>query len=96
MALSLSFRYNILTYSFSHSRSLIDANNNFLPAGSNTYLTNWLTKNTENKIPFLDGLIKVVFDNEQVTGKNYKVKVSGNSVKSSVITSKAYFKIRLC
>ena len=46
--LPLSFRHNILTYSFSHSRSLIDANNSFFPAGSNTYLTNWLTKNAKN------------------------------------------------
>ena len=48
LVLPLSFRHNILTYSFSHSRSLIDANNSFFPAGSNTYLTNWLTKNAEN------------------------------------------------
>ena len=89
----LSFQHNILTHSFSHSRSLTDANNSFLPVGSNTYLTNWLTKNAENKILFPNGLIKVVFDNKQVIGKNYKVKVSGNLVKSSIITSKAYFKI---
>ena len=37
-------------------------------------------------------MIKVVFDNEQVIG-NYKVKVSGNLVESSVITSIAYIKI---
>ena len=92
LVLPFSFRHNILKYSFSHSRSLIDANNSFLPAGSNTYLTNWLTKNAENEIPFPDGLIKVVFDNEQVIGKKYKVKVSRNLVKSSVITSKAYIK----
>ena len=93
LVLPLSFRHNILTYSFSHSRSLINAINSFLPAGSKTYLTNWLTKNAENEIPFPEGLIKVVFDNEQVIGKNYKAKVSGNLVKSSVITSKAYIKI---
>ena len=46
-----------------------------------------------NTVP--EGLIKIVFDNEQVIGENYKVKVkvSWNLVKSSVITSKAYFKI---
>ena len=42
LVLPLSFRHNILTHSFSHSRSLIDANNSFLPVRSNTYLTNWL------------------------------------------------------
>ena len=93
LVLPLSFRHNILTYSFSHSRSLINTINSFLPAGSKTYLTNWLTKNAENEIPFPEGLIKVVFDNEQVIGKNYKAKVSGNLVKSSVITSKACIKI---
>ena len=46
-----------------------------------------------NTVP--EGLIKIAFDNEQVIGENYKVKVkvSWNLVKSSVITSKAYFKI---
>ena len=58
-----------------------------------TYLTNWLTKNAENEIQFPEGLIKVLFDNEQAIGKNYKVKVNRNLVKSSVITSKVYLKI---
>ena len=93
LVLPLSFRRNIFTYSFSHSRSLIGTNNSFLPAWSNTYLTNWFNKKTEIEILFPDGLIKVVFDNEQVIGKNCKVKFSGILVRSSVITSKAYLKI---
>ena len=93
LVLPLSFRHNIFTYSFSHSRSLIGTNNSFLPAWSNTYLTNWFNKKTEIEILFPDGLIKVVFDNEQVIGKNCKVKFSGILVRSSVITSKAYLKI---
>ena len=42
---------------------------------------------------FNDGLIRVAFDKSQVTGKNCKVKVSGNLLKSNIMTSNTYFKI---
>ena len=37
--------------------------------------------------------IRVAFDKSQVTGKNCKVKVSGNLLKSNIMTSNTYFKI---
>ena len=37
--------------------------------------------------------IRVVFDNEQVIGKRYTVKVDNNTVPMSIITSHAYIVI---
>ena len=45
------------------------------------------------KILFLEGLVRVAFDNEQVIGKCYSVKANQNSVLGSVISSNAYLVI---
>ena len=43
-----------------------------------------------------EGVVRIVFDNEQVIGKRYSVKVNMRNVPTSVITSHAYLKIDTC
>ena len=84
-----SFRHNIVAYSFSHSRQLIDYINSIMPASSYSTLTGWLSNEAKKEITFPKEDVRVVFDNQQVIGKRYKVNAKSNTVPSSVITSQA-------
>ena len=64
LVLPFLFRQNLLMYSFSRSRALVDVFNAFLPAGAHTYSSNWLTENSKEPIPFPEGFVHVIFDNE--------------------------------
>ena len=64
-----------------------------MPSGGHTPVTKWLNKAASTEIPFPPGIVRVVFDNEQVIGKCYRVKANQSSVPSSVVTSMAYLLI---
>ena len=65
-----------------------------MPSGGETPVTKWLNKATSTEIPFPPGIIvRVVFDNEQVIGKHYRVKATQSSVPSSVVKSMTYLSI---
>ena len=81
LALPISFRHILLTYNLSYNLS---------PAGSFTFLKDWLLENALDEIEFPKGLVRAVFDNKQVVGKRYSVKTDCNAVPVSVITSFAY------
>ena len=49
-----------------------------------------MNKAAESEIKFPNGIVGVVFDNEQVIRKLYRVKADQSSVPASVITSRAY------
>ena len=71
LVLTWSFRHNIVAYSFSHSRQLIDYLNSLIPGGSYNTLTNWITDQGSDPIVFPPGDVRVVFDNQKVISKRW-------------------------
>ena len=88
-----AFRQNLLTYSLSNSKLLVNFNAATTPAGSYSFLKKWLSELSNEEIKVPSGDVRIVFDNEQVVGKIYRVKAEENKVPLSVITSHAYLKI---
>ena len=80
----------MLTYNLSNSKLSLKLNNSITPAGSNTFLKDWFFENASDKIKFLKGLIRVVFESKQIVGKRYSVKADHNVVPVSEITSFAH------
>lgn len=98
LVLPLYFKQKLLTYSLSNSKLLLNFNDHVMPAGSYyifhiTYLKNWLSEQAGDELSVPDGVVIIVFDNEQVVGKRYTVKADCNTVPLSVITSRAYLSI---
>ena len=90
LVLPLGFRENLVTYKLSNNALLSALNSSTKPCGSHTFLSTWLNKAAESEIKFPNGIVRVVFDNEQVIGKRYRVKADQALVPASVITSSAY------
>lgn len=93
LVLPLPFKQNLLAYSLSNSKLLLDFNGHVMSAGSYTYLKNWLSEKAGDELPVPHGVVRIVFDNDQVVGKRYTVKADCNTVPLSVITSHAYLSI---
>ena len=93
LILPLAFRDNIVTYKISNSSVLSALAASYTPSGSHTTLTNWLNSAAEHPVAFPPGLVRVVFDNEQVVGKRYRVKSDKMKVPLSLITSHAYLSV---
>ena len=62
-------------------------------SGSHTYLTSWLNSSASSEIEFLEGIVRIVLDNEHIIGKRYIVKAYQSAVPASVISSSTYFSI---
>lgn len=86
----ISFHHNLLTYNLSNSKLSLKLNNSITPAGSNTFLKDWFFENASDKIKFLKGLIRPVFESKQIVGKRYSVKADHNVVPVSEMTSFAH------
>lgn len=93
MILPNSFRNNLLTYSLSNSKLLVNFNGKCRPSGGYTFLKNWLANQAKDELKVPIGIVKIVFDNEQVVGKEYTVKSDSNVVPMSVVTSHIYVSI---
>ena len=92
LVLPLGFHENLVTYKLSNN-VLSALNSSTKPCGSHKFLSTWLNKAAESEIKFPNSIVRVVFDNEQVIGKCYRVKADQASVPASIITSRAYLKI---
>ena len=92
LQLPISFSENLLVYSLTHSKQLVRYNSCIGPAGSYSFLHDWIKEQAAEPVPYPSGLAKSVFDNEQVIGKTRSVKAE-NKVPGSVITSHAYLNI---
>ena len=92
LILPLSFRENLITYQLSNN-PLLSAllNCSSKPSGSHTYLTSWLNSSASSEIEFPEGIERVVFDNEQIIGKRYRVKTNQSTVPAS-----AYQTVHIC
>ncbi len=66
--LPTSFRESLLTYSLSSSKCLVNLNGATKPAGTYSYLTNWLSEQSKDELEFPEGVVRCLFDNEQVVG----------------------------
>ena len=53
------------------------------------FINQWLKNSAAEPLSVPPGLVRLVFDNEQVIGKRYRVKANKASVSASVITSHA-------
>ena len=93
MILPNSFRNNLLTYSLSNSKLLVNFNGKCRPSGCYTCLKNWLANKAKDELKVPNGIVKIVFDNEQVVGKKYTVKSDSNVVPMGVVTSHIYVSI---
>ena len=51
-----------------------------MPSGGHRSVTKWLNKAASTEIPFSPGIVRVVFDNEQVIGKRFRVKANQSPV----------------
>ena len=89
LVLPLSFQENLLVYRLCRSKQLVSYNSRMYPAGSSDFISKWLTNESSEPIEFPDGLVRSVFDNEQVIGKTHKLKAD-KRVPASVITSHIY------
>lgn len=69
----LSFHENLLVYSVSRSKQLLTYNSRVAPAGSTDTISNWLTDQASTPVEFPKGLVRTVFDNEQVIGKHIEL-----------------------
>ena len=93
LVLPLSFAENIIAYSYTHNKNLIQMNSKTLPSGIITTIRKFLEDSSSEPIPFPPGCVRVVFDNEQTIGKRYRIHVSSPNVPLPVITSHAYIVI---
>ena len=93
LVLPLSFREILITYILSNNPLLSALNCSSKPSASHTYLTSWLNSSASSEIEFPEGIERVVFDNEQIIGKRYRVKTNQSAVPASVISSSAYLSI---
>ena len=92
LVLPLSFQENLLIHSLSRSKRLISYNCKINPAGSYEFISKWMTDQAATPIEMPGGLVRSVFDNEQVVGKTLRVKAD-NKVPMSIITSHMYISI---
>ena len=89
IVLPLSFRENMLSYSASTCKKLVNYDGQTSAGGSYTHLLNWLSDQASDLIPIPNGLVKSVIDNEQVVIETHTVKAD-NKVPMIVLTSHAY------
>ena len=93
LVLLLAFKEGLIMCRISNSSLLSALNSKSKPSGSHSFITSWLNKSAECLINFPPGVVRVVFDNEQVAGKRYCVKANQSSIPSSVISSSVYISI---
>ena len=93
LVVPLLLRDNFVTYKKLNSPMLSTLKASSTPSGLYTCLSSWLNNAASKPIEFSQGLVRVVFDNEQVIGKRYQIKGNQQSVPSSVITSNIYLAI---
>ena len=89
LVLPLAFRENVVSYKIANSPKLSAINCASKPSGGQTFLNQWLNKSAEAPLSVPSGLVRCIFDNNQVIGKRYRVKANKTSVPASVITSHA-------
>ena len=84
-----SFAVNLIIYFLVRSKQVAQILFRHGPYGSYDSVRDWISRSSHNRLPTPVGDTVVVFDNEQVLGKSWRIHV-GNKMKCSVITSVLY------
>ncbi|XP_063971571.1 uncharacterized protein LOC135159708 [Lytechinus pictus] len=86
IVLPFSLSENLVVHAATRNKAACNVISSSSPAGSHTYILNWLKEQAAKPLDTPSGDILVGFDNDQVIGKSYHVRTD-NKVKASVITS---------
>ena len=81
-----SFAKNVVSYSLTPSKRLIDLNGKMHPGGGYSTMKSWLANMALDLLPFPNGDALVAFDNVQIVQKRWTVRVD-NKAKVSILTS---------
>ena len=84
---ALNFALNLITYFISGSRNIVDLGSRYSPAGSYSYVLNYLNKTSLNALkPPPNSDICVFFDNNQIMARNWNVKYNSKALISVITT----------
>ena len=86
LILPMYFQDNLLLYSLTNSKTMVNYCNTFLPSGGYNFLSNWLSKLADKPISFPSGLARAVFDYNQKVGRTYVI-TGDNKFPGSTMTS---------
>lgn len=86
IVLPVCFLQNLLLYVASGSRNAVNLTGKGGPHGSYPTVREWISNQTSKPLQFPDGDCVVIFDNNQVIGRSWNIKVN-HKTKSSVVTT---------
>lgn len=84
--LSLCFMENLLMYNATNSKQAVNLLGDSGPYGHYHAVKDWLSNQSMKPLPYPDNDCVAIFDNNQVIGRSWKIKVN-NKVQSSVVTT---------
>ena len=87
------FSYDFLKLLLFNNALLLALNSRKKPCELHTSFSTCLNNARESEIKFPNGIVRIVFDNEQVIGKRYLVKADEALVPASCITSSGHLMI---
>ena len=86
LILPMHFQDNVLLYSLTNSKTMVNYCNTFSPSGGYNFPSNWLNKLADKPISFPSRLSRAVSDNNQKVGRTYVI-TGDNKVPTSTMTS---------
>lgn len=84
--LSLCFMENLLMYNATNSKQAVNLLGDSGPYGHYHAVKDWLSNQSMEPLPYPENDCIAIFDNNQVIGRSWKIKVN-NKVQSSVVTT---------
>lgn len=84
--LSLCFMENLLMYNATNSKQAVNLLGDSGPYGHYHAVKDWLSNQSMEPLPYPENDCVAIFDNNQVIGRSWKIKVN-NKVQSSVVTT---------
>ena len=89
LILPMHFQDNLLLYSLTNSKTMVNYCNTFSPSGGYNFLFNSLSKLADKPISFPSGLARAVFGNNQKIGRSYVI-TGDNKVPTSTMNSQLW------
>ena len=83
------FMENVYAYSLTNCKTFCNYFGTRSPGGSYHYMSSWLNMQNNESIPFPEGLVKAIFDNNQKIGKTHMI-TGDNKVPTVVMTSQLW------
>ena len=83
----LNFGLNLISYFISGSRNIVDIGSRYSPAGSYSFVTGYLNKNSIDSLEIpTDNDFSVFFDNNQIMARNWNVQYNSKALISVITT----------